>query len=175
MNTQPHKETFIKLIQENKRIIFKICNSYCPKREERDDLAQEIVYQLWKSIDAFNPDLKFTTWMYRIALNVAISFYRKEKKAGNTIPLEETLLEWKDDAEIPLETDNNFNLLHQFIAELKEIDKSIVILYLDDKSYKEIAEIIGLTETNVSTKINRIKETLRNKFLTHKTYANGTK
>lgn len=168
MNTQPHRELFIKLIQENKRIIFKICNSYCPKREERDDLAQEIVYQLWKSIDDFNPDLKFTTWMYRIALNVAISFYRKDKKTGYIIPFEENLMELKDDAEASLETDKNFSLMHQFIGELKEIDRSIVILYLDDKSYKEIAEITGLTETNVSTKINRIKETLRNKFLNHK-------
>ena len=168
MNTQPNKEIFINLIQENKRIIFKICNSYCPKKEERDDLAQEIVYQLWKSINGFNPDLKFTTWMYRIALNVAISFYRKEKRSGTTVSLEENLLEMKDDENNSLETDTNFNLMHRFIDELKEIDKSIVILYLDDKSNKEIAEIMGLTETNVSTKINRIKETLRNTFLNHK-------
>ncbi|MEI9908236.1 MAG: sigma-70 family RNA polymerase sigma factor [Bacteroidota bacterium] len=138
MNTQPHRELFIKLIQENKRIIFKICNSYCPKREERDDLAQEIVYQLWKSIDDFNPDLKFTTWMYRIALNVAISFYRKDKKTGHIISLEENLMELKDDAETSLETEKNFSLMHQFIGELKEIDKSIVILYLDDKTIKKL-------------------------------------
>jgi RNA polymerase sigma factor (sigma-70 family) len=168
MSTQPHRELFIKLIQENKRIIFRICNSYCPKREERDDLAQEIVYQLWKSIDDFNPDFKFTTWMYRIALNVAISFYRKDKKTGRIIPFEENLMELKDDAGTSMETEKNFSLMHQFIGELKEIDKSIVILYLDDKSYKEIAEITGLTETNIATKINRIKETLRNKFINHK-------
>ena len=161
MNTKPEKGTFIKLIQENKRIIFKICNSYCQKRAERNDLAQEIVYQLWKSFDDFKPDLKFTTWMYRIALNVAISFYRKEKKFGTTISIEETLLEYTDDNETSLEIEANFNLMHQFITELKEIDKSIIIIYLDDKSYKEIAEIIGITETNVSTRINRIKETLR--------------
>ncbi len=106
--------------------------------------------------------------MYRIALNVAISFYRKDKKTGHIISLEENLMELKDDAETSLETEKNFSLMHQFIGELKEIDKSIVILYLDDKNYKEIAEITGLSETNVSTKINRIKETLRNKFIHHK-------
>jgi len=167
MKAKSDKETFSKLIQENKRIIFKICNSYCHKIEEREDLAQEIVYQLWKSWNGFNPDFKFTTWMYRIALNVAISFYRKEKKSGNTISLEENLLELKDEVETSLETENNFNLMHGFIAELKEIDKSIMILYLEDKSYKEIAEIIGISETNVSTRINRIKQSLRNKFLNH--------
>lgn len=168
MNTQPDKETFVQLIEENKRIIFKICNSYCPQKKDRDDLAQEIVYQLWKSFYGYNPDFKFTTWMYRIALNVAISYYRKEIKSNNTISFVEHLMDLKDDTDTSVETENNFNLLHQFIAELKEIDKSILILYLDDKSYKEIAEIIGLTETNVATKINRIKETLRNKFSNHK-------
>src|SRR5215217_365651 len=80
MNLQPDKK-FLDLVEENKRIIFKICNSYCPNKEERDDLAQEMVYHLWKSYQAFNPALKFSTWMYRIALNVAITFYRKEKKS----------------------------------------------------------------------------------------------
>ena len=175
MNTQPDKDGFVKLIQENKRIIFKICNSYCPKKENRDDLAQEIVYQLWKSVDDFNPDFKFTTWMYRIALNVAISFYRKEKKSGNTISFKEHLMELEDNQDANIETESNFSLMHKFISQLKEIDKSIMILYLDDKSYKEIAEIIGLTETNVATRINRIKETLRNKFANHITNQYGTK
>jgi len=168
MDKQPDKETFLQLIEENKRIIFKICNSYCPQKKDRDDLAQEIVYQLWKSFNGYKTDFKFTTWMYRIALNVAISCYRKEKQSGSTISFVEHLMNLSDDTDTSVETENNFKLLHQFIAELKEIDKSILILYLDDKSYKEIAEIIGLTETNVATKINRIKEILRNKFSNHK-------
>lgn len=168
MNPHPDKEIFIQLIEENKRIIFKICNSYCPQQKDRDDLAQEIVYQLWKSFDGYNPDFRFTTWMYRIALNVAISYYRKQKQSSNRISFIEHLMDLKDDTDTSEETETNFNLLHQFISELKEIDKSILILYLEDKSYKEIAEIIGLTETNVATKINRIKEILRNKFSNHR-------
>lgn len=169
MKTQTDKEIFVQLIEENKRIIFKICNSYCPQKKNRDDLAQEIVYQLWKSFAGYNPNFKFTTWMYRIALNVAISCYRKEKQSGYTVSFVEHLMDLKDDTESTIETENNFSLLNQFIAELKEIDKSILILYLDDKSYKEIAEVIGLTETNVATKISRIKETLKLNFQIKKT------
>ena len=90
MNTQPDKEKFVQLIQENKGIIYKICNSYCSNKNDRDDLAQEIIYNLWKSFNEFNPDMRFSTWMYRIALNVAISFYRKGNRSGMHIPFSET-------------------------------------------------------------------------------------
>src|SRR5690242_174359 len=78
MNASPNKEIFTKLINENKGIVYKVCNTYCRNKNSRDDLAQEILYNLWKSFYSFRTDLKFSTWMYRIALNVAISFYRKE-------------------------------------------------------------------------------------------------
>lgn len=168
MHTEPGKETFVNLINENKRIIYKICNAYCRRKDERDDLAQEIVYQLWKSYKSFNPGFKFTTWMYRIALNVAISYYRKEKKSGSKIIYTENLLELEENQDASLESEKELNLLQQFISELKEIDRSIMILYLDDKSYKEIADIMGLTETNVATKISRIKELLRHNFSNYK-------
>jgi RNA polymerase sigma factor (sigma-70 family) len=166
MNIQPDKEAFVRLLQDNKRIIFKICNSYCCKKEERDDLAQEIVYQLWKSFNNFSPDFKFTTWMYRIALNVAISFYRKESKSKNRIPFSESLIVFEENTDVNTEVENNIHLLQKFISELKEIDKSIMLLYLDDKSYKEIAEITGISGTNVASKIKRIKDKLKISFLT---------
>ncbi len=168
MKTEPVREDFVKQIEKNKGIIYKICNSYCPQKKDRDDLAQEIVYQLWKSFDGYNPGYKFTTWMYRIALNVAISFYRKVKRGNNTISFTENLIDLEDDTDNSTETEYRFNMLQRFITELREIDRSIMILYLDDKSYKEIAEIIGLTETNIATKINRIKEALKNKFSNQK-------
>lgn len=164
MNIPPDKEIFVQLITENKGIIFKICNSYCAKKSDRDDLAQEIVYNLWKSFLSFNPGFKFSTWMYRIALNVAISFYRKGRKAEKYIPFPETLIVLEENKEANSEVELNIRLLQLFISELKEIDKSIMLLLLDDKGYKEIAEIIGITETNVATKINRIKDKLRNNF-----------
>jgi RNA polymerase sigma factor (sigma-70 family) len=163
MSIPPDKK-FMELIEENKRIIFKICNSYCPNKEERDDLAQEIVYNLWKSYQRFNSSLKFSTWMYRIALNVAISFYRKVKKSAPQISISENLILLEESTNN--ETDNNIHLLLKFINELKEIDKSIMLLYLDDKSYKEIAEITGISESNIATKISRIKDKLKSNFQT---------
>ncbi len=124
----------------------------------------KIIYNLWKAFDSFNNEYKFSTWMYRIALNVSISFYRKEKKFKNHNPISESLIVFEDNSEDKNEATNNLQQLQDFINELKEIDKAIILLYLDDKSYKEIAEITGFTETNIATKINRIKEKLRIKF-----------
>lgn len=162
MQEQIKEKEFTRLIKENKGIIYKICNSYCAEKDNRDDLAQEIIYNLWKSFGSFNDDYKFSTWMYRIALNVAISFYRQVHKFNNHDSISEGLIVFE--AEMDNDTENNLTLLQGFINELKEIDKAIILLYLDDKPHKEIAEITGFTETNVATKINRIKEKLKNKF-----------
>jgi RNA polymerase sigma-70 factor (ECF subfamily) len=169
------KILFTELIRENKGIIFKICNAYCPNKEDRDDLAQEIIYNLWKSFTSYMSEYKFSTWMYRIALNVAISFYRKEQKKRRRVTYSENLLVYEDDSSPYTEEEKNLRLLLKFIGELKEIDKSIILLYLGNKSYKEIAEITGITESNVATKINRIKEKLKTNFLTNQTNYYGTK
>ncbi|MGF1924799.1 MAG: RNA polymerase sigma factor [Bacteroidia bacterium] len=154
---------FLTIIEANKRIIFKICNAYCRNATDREDLAQEIIFQLWKSWPSFNSDYKLSTWMYRIALNVAISFYRKEKKTTDTVLMGDQLIEIADETvEDGLET--NLNALQQFINELKELDRALMILYLEEKSHKEMAEIIGISTTNVATKIGRIKEQLKQKF-----------
>lgn len=160
------KEAFLQYIQENKGIIYKICRSYCANKEAREDLAQEIVYNLWKAFPGYKTDYKFSTWMYRIALNVSISFYRKDRKFSEHLPIPEELI-MIDKADESGETESNIRLLEQFISELGEIDKSIMILYLDDKSYKEIAGITGISETNVATRINRIKIKLRTSFVLH--------
>ena len=157
-------QEFILLIKENKGIIYKICNSYCAGKDDRDDLAQEIIYNLWKSFDSFNDAFKFSTWMYRVALNVAISFYRQEKKYKYHDSISEGLIVFEEDSYAKTEAEHNLRRLQDFITELKEIDKAIILLYLDDNSHKEIAEITGFTETNVATKINRIKDKLRGNF-----------
>jgi RNA polymerase sigma-70 factor (ECF subfamily) len=163
-DAQNSKEEFLELIRANRKIIFKVCNSYCKNKSDREDLAQEIIYQLWRSYGSFNQENKFSTWMYRVALNVAISYYRKKKKTDNTISLEEHLIEIADEDSLNNESENNFILLQQFINELKELDRALMILYLEEKSYKETAEILGITETNVATKISRIKEKIKQKF-----------
>jgi RNA polymerase sigma factor (sigma-70 family) len=120
--------------------------------------------QLWKSFHRYNNQYKYTTWMYRIALNVAISFYRKENRRKQlTSPLPDNLLDLADENNT-IETGKHISYLNQFIGELKELDKALMLLYLEEKSQQEIAEITGITETNVSTRIGRIKKILKQKF-----------
>jgi RNA polymerase sigma-70 factor (ECF subfamily) len=157
------KEDFLSIIDANKRIIFKICNSYCKNADDREDLAQEVIFQLWRSWSSFNANYKLSTWMYRITLNVAISFYRKERKTTETVLIGDHVIEIADE-QIEESLETNLNALQQFINELKPLDKALMILYLEEKPQKEIAEIMGITSTNVATKIGRIKEQLKQKF-----------
>jgi RNA polymerase sigma-70 factor, ECF subfamily len=164
MNPASGNNEFVQLIENNKAIIYKVCNLYCRDPHKRDDLAQDIVYNLWKSYQSFNSAFRFTTWMYRIALNVAISFYRNESKSGKSqhytggFPVFQTI------TEEPSDNEDNIRLLLNFINQLKEIDRTIILLYLDEKPYTEISEITGISITNVSTRVNRIKEKLKNNF-----------
>ena len=157
---------FLQLIRDNKGILFKISNSFCRKRDDREDLIQEIIYQLWKSARSFDTNRKFSTWMYRIALNVAISFYRQQRRSGLHMAFggELHLMELADPEEDP-ETEEKIDMLQQFIGEQNELDKALMILYLEEKPYREIAEILGITETNVATKLSRIKGRLKQHFL----------
>jgi RNA polymerase sigma factor (sigma-70 family) len=164
MNIQTQKEDFVALIQGNKGIIIKICNSYCTDNNDREDLTQEIIYQLWKSGNRFNADSKFSTWMYRIALNVAISFHQKKKKLNPFIPLTESHMDIEDKIVDASETEKKVILLQRFINEMKELDRALTLLYFEEKSYLEMAEILGISETNVATRINRIKSRLKQKF-----------
>ena len=163
MSNKKKQEELLQRIRDNQGIIFKICNSYCSNKNDREDLAQEILYQLLKSHHSFNEEYKFSTWMYRVALNVAISFYRKSK-TGSVIKLVDQHEDKEDDEAHSVQLENNITILQKFINELKELDKALMILYLESKSYKEISEILGITETNVATKISRIKDTLKQKF-----------
>jgi RNA polymerase sigma factor (sigma-70 family) len=153
------------IISKHKGIIYKVANSYCKDADDRKDLVQEIIIQLWRSFKRFDHSCKLSTWMYRVALNVAISFYRKDSKRKMvSSELTESLIAIIPENE-PSETESQITQLQQFIGELKDMDRALMILYLEDKSQKEMGEIMGITETNVSTKIARIKEKLKMKFL----------
>ena len=162
------KNTFITTIDTHKKIIYKIVNSYCQNKEDRKDLEQEIIIQLWNSFDKYNDEYKYSTWMYRIALNVAISFYRKEKKwsVKNDFYNEDSIFNLADEDENENETelDYNIKLLQEFINNLNELNKALMLLHLEEKPYDEIAEILGITKTNVATKISRLKLKLKKEF-----------
>lgn len=153
------QERFQSLVEEHKKILYKICNSYCRERDARDDLAQEIIIQLWRSFEKFDERCKFSTWMYRIALNVAISFYRREStRTRYVISSEEHLLVAIDDTANQPE---DIRLLYEFIEALDPLNKALVLLYLDGNNYQETASVLGISETNVATKINRLKNKMK--------------
>jgi RNA polymerase sigma factor (sigma-70 family) len=163
MDKQEQQRFFEGIIEQHKGILFKVARAYCPDEEDRQDLIQEMMIQIWQSIHKYNDQYKISTWLYRISLNVAISFYRKSStRVKKYIELNEQTVE----AVLEDRSDNerHLNLLEKFIDELKEIDKSLMILYLEDKSYDEIAEILGISVSNVGTKIGRIKYKLKTRF-----------
>ena len=156
------KELFTSAIKDNESFIYKIASVYTNTVEDRNDLVQEIIYQLWKSFDSFNQKSSLSTWMYRVALNVSLYQLKLSKKRISTIPIDEQVLNNS-------ETDNSENdeawkLFKQQIDNLNLLDKAIVMLYFDNKSYDEIAEIIGISKSNVGTKLLRIKEKLKSQI-----------
>lgn len=152
----PEKE-FIDLLNRHQNIIHKICNVYMPTERDRQDLFQEITLQAWKASANFRGEARFSTWLYRVALNTAISFYRKEKKRVVT-HLTEHIPEISD-AYNPIE--EQVQAMYRAIAGLSRIDKALVMLYLEDYSYKQIGEVLGITANNVAVKMNRIKTKLK--------------
>lgn len=156
------QERFQTVVDQHKKILYKVCNSYCRNRDDRDDLAQEIIIQLWRSFGKFDERYRFSTWMYRIALNVAISFYRRDStRTKYVVSDEQHLLEAIDDTRSQPE---EVRLLYQFIEGLDPLNKALILLYLDGNSYQEIADVLGISETNVATKISRLKKTMKQEF-----------
>jgi len=165
MTPQTEKDKFLALILENKKVIYKICHSYCKNSADREDLAQEIIIQLWQSSGRYDKQYKLSTWIYRIALNVAISFYRSEtRRKQDTAALDENIIDMVEDEPAPDELEEDIQLLYRFIDKLDALNKALILLYLDNHNYKEISYILGITETNVATKINRIKQKLKKGF-----------
>lgn len=160
MDPQKLETKFVTLLEENQNIIHKICRLYTQSEAEHKDLFQEISIQLWKSFDRFEGKSKFSTWMYRVGLNTAITLYRKEKKRIDTYALNDEISRIEVDQYDPV-IDEQLNWLYQKIEKFSEIDKALVLLYLEDKKYDEIADTLGITAVNARVKMNRIKQRLK--------------
>jgi RNA polymerase sigma factor (sigma-70 family) len=161
MTALADEEIFTRLLEQHAGIIRKIAFGYSNTFADRQDLMQEITLQLWRAYPRYSPGRPFSTWMYRIALNVAISFLRKGTRGGETVPFDERQHDIaRADSSSP-ETMERMAILKELIAKCEPLERALLLLYLDDCSYREIAAVLGLTETNVATKLNRLKETLR--------------
>ena len=149
---------FEELIREFHPMMYKICRVYASD-EDFDDLYQEVLISLWKSYSTFKGDSKLSTWVYRVVLNTALTYHRNEKRAKSKFGW---FVDKIPDAieEIPVPPKNQVEKLYQAIGQLPKLDRSVVLLYLEEKTYDEISEIMGITPTNVGVKINRIKKRL---------------
>ena len=153
---------FIGLVDLHRAILHKICNLYCAQTHDRQDLFQEMVLQLWKAYPKFRGEAKISTWLYRIALNTAISGLRKKKDHIVIVEPQQFAGTLDNEQQVEsLENQEKLQQLHAAIAQLSDIEKALVMLYLEDKSYAEMEEILGISQNNLRVKMNRIKEKLR--------------
>ncbi len=158
------QEMFTNMLEQHAGIIRKVAFGYTHTFADREDLAQEITLQLWRAYPRYSLDRPFSTWMYRIALNVAISFLRRHSHPDRqTVPLEENEIAAQNSGDA--ETDERVAILQKVIAALAPLDRGLMLLYLEDHSYRDIAAILGLSETNVATKLNRLKQRVREEIL----------
>ena len=156
---ESEEKPFVNLIKENQGLIHKVCMLYENDRDARNDLFQEIVLQLWRSFPTFRGEAKITTWMYRIALNTAISGLRKQGRSIKTEDIHERHFNFSDDEDDTRE--ESFQKLQWAIRQLTEIERAMIMMALDEIPYEEIAETIGITQNNVRVRMNRIREKLR--------------
>jgi RNA polymerase sigma-70 factor (ECF subfamily) len=167
MNSREQQRRFETLLHEHRKIAFKVAGLYSRCAADRDDLVQEISAQLWRSFGGYDEArARFSTWMYRIALNVAISQARRARwsQADRFEPLEAHHLETVGGGEPIPEQDERLIALYAFIGQLDPLNRALILLYLEDRNYTEMAEILGISETNVATKISRIKQKLRDQM-----------
>ena len=158
--TQELEQQFVKLLEENQNIVHKVCRVYTNNSDAHKDLFQEVTIQLWKAYPKFRGESKFSTWMYRVAINTAITLYRKSKRQIQTNDITDFQYKLESD-EYDGEIEEQMQLLYEAIYQLSDIEKALILLYLEDKPYKEIAETMGITEVNARVKVNRIKGKLK--------------
>ncbi len=157
---------FAALLEQHRGIVFKVAATYCRHRDDRQDLAQEIAAQLWRAFRGYDPARPFPTWMYRIALNVAISHVRSSGSRAPAVSLDDEMHDSHpgfsvDDGTAQHEADQQLRALYAVIDKQSPMDRALLLLWLEDRSQREIAEVIGISESNVATKLNRLKQRIR--------------
>ncbi|WP_070786738.1 RNA polymerase sigma factor [Flavobacterium crassostreae] len=152
---------FVQQLQANQNIIHKICRLYTDGQDAHQDLFQEITIQLWRAFPKFRGESKFSTWAYRVALNTAITLYRKNKRTVATVAYE-SRIHFTKEIEYNYEEEEQIKLLYKAVYQLNDIEKALVFMYLEDKDYREIAATLGINEGNARVKMNRIKRKLKN-------------
>ena len=155
------KETqFLQLIGENKGILYKICKIYQDDPEDRDDLLQEMILQLWRAFDSFRGDSKFSSWMYRVALNTAIVFFKKQKRRPDDQPMP-AHFDHADDLSAAEEQEEKLAIFYKAVKHLSKVEKALIYLYMEDQPYDDIAATLGITPLNVRVRLNRVKNKLK--------------
>ena len=161
MSSEAKQRAFVDRLERHRGILLKVANAYCRNPADRDDLVQETAAQLWRAYGRFDESASFATWAYRVAVNVAISFHRSgRRRQQQVVPASEASLESLP-APAAAEADDRLALVREFIEGFDELNRALMLLYLDDRPYAEIAAILGITETNVATKITRNKARLK--------------
>jgi len=156
------EDRFLAFLDEHRKIVFKIANLYSHNQADFADIVQEVVLQAWRSFDRYDESRRFSTWLYAIALNVAISFYRGEARRLRTlVPADESVIQIAAPQSQVQAMEDQFGWLRRCMEQLNELDKAIVVMYLDENSYGVIAEVLGISESNVGTRMNRIKRRLQ--------------
>ena len=154
------EQSFVQQLRENQNIIHKICKLYTSDADSHKDLFQEITIQLWKAFPKFRGEAKFSTWAYRVALNTAITLYRKSTRSVQTTS-SETFNFFISQEEYNTEEEEQLKLMYKAVHQLNDIEKALVFMYLEDKDYTEIATTLGISEVNARVKMNRIKGKLK--------------
>ena len=158
---QIDENKFVDLVDKNQNLIHKICRLYTNSEAEHKDLFQEITIQLWKAYPKFRGDSKFSTWMYRVGINTAITLYRKSKRRIRSYNFDDVSYKIPEETTYNYKEDQQLEAIYEAVKALNDVDKAIIFLYLEDRSYKEISNTIGITEVNARVKMNRIKNKLK--------------
>lgn len=165
MPSHTDQDQFLELVERHKGILYKVANAYCANPDDRADLMQDILIQLWLSFERFDGRTQFSTWMYRVALNVAISFYRSERRrVRDAVPIDAFGLDIAVADRMLDEAGDDLRLLYQMIGQLDALNRALILLHLEGYAHDEIASIVGITPSNVATRISRVKQKWQRAF-----------